>query len=551
MSSKMLNKIIILLIIVIAIITIILFMPKRENVNVTLELLGSEKIVLHQYETYNEFGYKINNKIDGYYVKVNSTVNTSVMGTYNVVYNLYNKNNELVSSLTRKVYVIEDTLETTTLVLKGDAKEYFFQGDYVDHGIEAYRGVEDVSNMVVTSNNVNPNKVGSYIVEYYITNGSYKKNITREVNIVDYKINKVIDKEKHTIKLIIDVDGFDYVILPNEKTYKNKELTYNYVVSNLKEEYVFDIYIKGGSHKKYSVLKNELGADKISGTCSLKYANKSTIVTIKMDDLSLVSKFRIGSEDFKGTTKIISGYKSKVTINAYNYANQVTAITCTGTPPTATPKPTAKPSSTQKLDKGIKKITGHTSGNIMCNYDVSYDNIALDNAIKKYGYRTRGAVMAAGIFLANYKFNIPYKWAGKYFERGLDPSWGCNGWGLDCTGFTKWAFIQAGFDPNIIPRSGQDRNSWGTVNPLKYTVPFSASTRSIADSIKPGDIVTTPYVHAGLVIGVNNDYVQVVQESTGINVIVLRKIDGRLPDGSASGFTHFTLLDEFYKVYGK
>ena len=95
-------------------------------------------------------------------------------------------------------------------------------------------------------------------------------------------------------------------------------------------------------------------------------------------------------------------------------------------------------------------------------------------------------------------------------------------------------------------------HSWiNSVNVLKYTVPFSASTRSIADSIKPGDIVTTPYVHAGLVIGVNNDYVQVVQESTGINVIVLRKIDGRLPDGSASGFTHFTLLDEFYKVYGK
>ena len=92
MNSKTLNKIIIALIIVIAIITIILFSSGSSTDNAKLELLGSEKIVLHQYETYNEFGYKIvNQNSKGYRVEIEGKVDTSVMGTYNIVYNLYNK----------------------------------------------------------------------------------------------------------------------------------------------------------------------------------------------------------------------------------------------------------------------------------------------------------------------------------------------------------------------------------------------------------------------------------------------------------------------------
>ena len=557
MNSNQLNKIIIAIVTVIIILTIILLSKScsMESDTATIKLIGSEKIVLRQYDNYIEYGYKIvNQKSNGYSVKIDGKVNTKIIGNYDVTYNLYNNKNKLISSVTRHIYVLVDDLSSTKIVLKGEATEYYFVGDYKDNGFIAYRNNENISNMVLTNSNVDSNKPGRYIVEYYIQGTNSKKSVTREVYIIDLDVNKTILKSEHIIKLSINVSGYDHVVLPNEGTNKNSNITYKYATGNLRNEYVFDIYLKTGSHKKYVIDKSELGVDSLSGTCTLSYGNKTTTITMQMNDISKVSKFKVSGEEFTGTSKTINGYKSKVTVGAYNEAGQVTTITCTGTPPTPTPRPTSTPkgsgSTVSKLDEGIKTVTGHNNGNFPCKYDVTADNQALDNAVKKYGYKTRGAVMAAGLFLGNYRFNVQYYWAGKYDQKGLNSNWGCGGMGLDCTGFVKWAFIQAGFEASMIPRSSQSTTTWGSFNASSHLYEFNESNLSAASHIKPGDIASTPYVHSALVIGVTSDTVQIAQQSTGVNIVTIRKRDGRKTDGSESGITHFVLMDEFYKEYG-
>ena len=89
-----------------------------------------------------------------------------------------------------------------------------------------------------------------------------------------------------------------------------------------------------------------------------------------------------------------------------------------------------------------------------------------------------------------------------YAKIGLNPKWGCDDkiWaegsgtpigtvlplGLDCTGYVKWAFVNAGFEPNIIPRSGMSVNNFGVVKPK--TIYFSSNSKEI-DDLLPGDLL--------------------------------------------------------------
>ena len=488
MDSSKLNKVVIGLVCLIVFLFIIILTNKSETIEpdtAKIELLGSEKVVVDQYETYIEYGYKIiNKKYSGYHVDVVGSVTTDIVGTYYINYKLYSSDGELLSTATREVYVLEDDLSTTTIDLVGDPIEYYFVGDFVEHGVVAKRNGIDVTNTVQVESNINSNSAGNYKIEYFIASGKFKKKVSRDVRIVDLKVSKKINKNERSINLTINTRGIDHVVLPNGKETYSEKIIYKYDLNSLKDNYDFDVYLRTGSHRVYTVSLDELGAVTLSGTCKLSYTNNKTKISMRMDDISLVKKFTVNGKEFTGVTTTISGYKSSVTVKAYNYLNKVTSITCVGTPPTPTPTATATPKPT--LDTGIKNIYGHSSGNFPCGYNITNDNIDLDNAVKQQGYRTRGGVMAAGLFLSNYKYNITYLWAGKYFQKGLNPRWGCGASytnGLDCTGFVKWAFIQGGFDSNIIPRSAMEQAHWGDFNARNYLFAFNSENLNITSLI--------------------------------------------------------------------
>ena len=85
---------------------------------------------------------------------------------------------------------------------------------------------------------------------------------------------------------------------------------------------------------------------------------------------------------------------------------------------------------------------------------------------------TKDAAATASVALVTvlgqkYNIKIPYWWAGKSWDFGAEDSWGkskttvANGitykyYGLDCTGFTTWAYVNAGYhvEKNTYPYYG-------------------------------------------------------------------------------------------------
>ena len=123
---------------------------------------------------------------------------------------------------------------------------------------------------------------------------------------------------------------------------------------------------------------------------------------------------------------------------------------------------------------------------------------------------------------------VHYFWGGKYDKFGPDPSWGeprtvtSEGsantgkelpWGLDCSGFVTWAFIQAGYTAGEIGHGTW--NQW-----------FASNEISLLE-LRPGDLVfQNPYPgsggnHVGICVGrLNGQPVAAHCSSAEDNVVV-------------------------------
>ena len=127
---------------------------------------------------------------------------------------------------------------------------------------------------------------------------------------------------------------------------------------------------------------------------------------------------------------------------------------------------------------------------------------------------------------------VSYFWGGKYDDLGEDPDWGkprtvtsegspSTGtvipWGLDCSGYVTWAFIQAGYTASEIGH--------GTWNQ------WFASEEIALEDVVPGDLVfVSPYPgssgnHVGIVIGYADDKPVAAHCSSAYNNVVVTYIE--------------------------
>lgn len=144
----------------------------------------------------------------------------------------------------------------------------------------------------------------------------------------------------------------------------------------------------------------------------------------------------------------------------------------------------------------------------------------------------RQAVIAAGLSLVG---KVPYFWGGKSYTIGWDSRWGSyaqvtssgstttgsmRAYGLDCSGFVSWAFINAAGDKDILGRVGS-----GTANQWRCSKAISW------DEAKPGDLVFyrspngTGTNHVGILVGKKNGSWQVVHCSSSRNCVVLTGLE--------------------------
>ena len=534
----------------IGLVLVFFILYNRDDTKIVLNE-GSE-ITVYEGEKYYDPGYTISGSTDvsEYYVLEDSNVDIKTPGNYKITYYLYNGNNKLITKITRKVKVEKLDVNDINLTLIGDGVEYYFKGTYSDKGAIAIKNNQDISYLIDITSNVQ-NVPGEYEVIYKIGNGIEKR---RKVIITELNIQRELDSINKKIKIKINNLGYEYTILPDGTKKEENSFEFNYTD---KGKYKLDIYLKSGSKIEHIVDIASIDSLGPVGTCIAEMENNNSFkITVDAKDESGIKKYQYDNQDYTTNSFNITNTSGKIIIRVYDNNDNETDITCKNV-----------------YGLGYKSIkpSSEKLGNAKCNTDINDANRQLEELMQSYGEKTRSAVAAAALFLTNYNYNIEYQWGGKYLKKGLNPEWGCAKYtmltdknelkcgtvinsgsqicnaGLDCTGFTSWAFFQAGFDKSIIRTSSQSTALWGNFNASKYKYAFSSSNIFYANQIKPGDLVWSEG-HVGIVIGVDENTVQIANEPGPIGTTIIKKTGGRVSGNWY--FTHFVLFDEFYKMYG-
>ena len=156
-----------------------------------LVLNGASVINLEQGSSYTEQGATASDNIDGDITSSitigGDTVNTSVVGTYNVVYSVSDTAGNS-SQETRTVNVSADaTIPVITLI--GSSEVNINVGDvYSDAGATAQDNFDgDLTNDIVTNNSVDTSVAGSYTVTYNVNDaaGNSANEVVRSVNVLE------------------------------------------------------------------------------------------------------------------------------------------------------------------------------------------------------------------------------------------------------------------------------------------------------------------------------------------------------------------------------
>ena len=166
---------------------------KVENTTVpVITLIGASNVSISYQATYNDLGATA---LSSYYgditnqIITDNPVNSSVVTSYVVRYNVIDASGNQATQVTRNVNITYTEIPVITLA--GDSVVEVTQGDsYIDAGVTAnstYYG--NITNDVVTNNLVNTSNLGSYQVLYNVTDasGNVAVQVTRTVNVIPHQ----------------------------------------------------------------------------------------------------------------------------------------------------------------------------------------------------------------------------------------------------------------------------------------------------------------------------------------------------------------------------
>ena len=541
------NSIYVVFALIIIITALIFYLVFNKESVPEITLIGNEVEEIYLNEVYNDYGYRVINSDGSIYngeVKVISNLDVNKVGTYEITYNVI-KNNKVITSKKRIVKVIENPLKNVVLSLNGNNVEYVFKGDtYKELGANAFNNGVDISNDIIIEGNVDTSKKGEYTLTYKIIINGLEKSITRLVKVIDLQIIHTIDSENKLIKLNIYCDDLDYIELPDKSVNKNNSFTYSI---NNNGTYKFIIHTKSGLVKEYNVTVDSINNTKPTGYCQAILDGNSTEFKIN-DVVGNVLKYQYNNNDFYSDYYKVNYEVSNPIIRIYDKNGTYSDISCT-----------------------IKRVFNNNMNNITlsttltpCNNNWNTYNNELAKLMQEAGYKTRTAVALAADYLARFDYKVAYSWGGKSLSTGINPKWGCEAsvtkdvctkstgtmkciYGMDCTGYTSWAFFQAGFSKDILRTSSQSTGMWGNFDASKHKYSFK-NNQNLFSQIKPGDIVWTEG-HVGIVIGTSSSSLKVANMREGIRISYINN-NGYSTNGDKD-FTHFVLFDDFFNMYGK
>lgn len=167
--------------------------PAGDFIAPVITLNGSANETIYQNQSWTDPGATASDNVDGNLtssiVVSGDTVNTSVVGTYTVRYNVSDAAGNAATEVTREVNVVADWVPPT-ITLNGDSvMTIALGGTYSEPGYSATDNVDGdlTSSVVVGGDTVNTNAVGTYVITYNVsdTAGNAAAQVTRTVHVAD------------------------------------------------------------------------------------------------------------------------------------------------------------------------------------------------------------------------------------------------------------------------------------------------------------------------------------------------------------------------------
>jgi surface protein len=153
-----------------------------------ITITGDATVTIEVGSTYTDVGATALDNYDGDITSSIVTVNnvdTSVVGTYTITYNVSDANDNTAAEVIRTVNVVDTTLPVITIT--GDATVTIEVGStYTDVGATALDNYDgDITSSIVTVNNVDTSVVGTYTITYNVSdaNDNTAAEVIRTVNV--------------------------------------------------------------------------------------------------------------------------------------------------------------------------------------------------------------------------------------------------------------------------------------------------------------------------------------------------------------------------------
>lgn len=284
------------------------------KVKVSFALNGEDTLLINYGQLYIESGFEANvfNHNLNDKVEVTTDLNVSVLGEYNINYNLSYLDKEY--NLVRKVKVVDN--EKPMITLNGEKDITLYVNDvYKELGVTAIDNYDgDISNKVIITGNVDTSKVGEYNLVYSVVDSSGNMSSTsRNVNVINRVVNTFVtnegynDNDNEIVKYINDKGynvsiGYYNLVNGNSFYYKENKIYYGAsLIKSLLSIYMYENNLVNDSNR-YDMEKM------ISVSNNDSYFN--LLYSVGMDSLrnygySLGTKYTLSGPDDFGMTNVM------------------------------------------------------------------------------------------------------------------------------------------------------------------------------------------------------------------------------------------------------
>ncbi len=509
-----------------------------------IELNGSEVVLVNKGSMYFDEGYT--KKKDVQVEKIGNVYNDVGAYTINYVVKIDGKQKAIV----KRIVIVSDVNTNITIsglknkeepiiTLKGEPEVYLrLNQKYSEAGYLAYDYKDGkISRKVKVNDNIDISKVGTYEVNYEITNSKGKEySIKRivhvaekiaDLNITLTQTDNGATTNESKININVSGEGYTKMYLPD-----GDSTTFSYASYTAKSNgiYTFKVQDQYGNIINKSIQIDNIDNVAPTGSCVVEVlSGKSTIVVTASDDqgIGAVNYVINGQESgFLATTQYVALESlASARVILRDIAGNTTNVSC------------SVENKKVYTFNYVKYSELSTKPVIKCKSYTAEDRTRLEallsTAVDQAGYGTRAGVVEAARFLVGgLDYTIPYQGTkdkevdpdaiigryGKGLNIGKSQAWGCsiNGWtqGMDCTNFVSWAF----------------KNGGVTMKGGIYSTSNTHKSAEVADQIQVGDFMLSPcgnsckhesiYSHIGIVIGVDATtiYVAEANDNGGINV---------------------------------